>query len=137
MRTDSIFDKAIEDGKEVYFPKVMGNSLSFHRVRDLGELRPGQYGIPEPPSGASSIEARDLDLLLVPGVAFDQKGARLGYGGGYYDRIAGDVEPGRRVGILYKFQLQKSIPTECHDIEVGTLVHEQGIVFCSGKSGGD
>jgi 5-formyltetrahydrofolate cyclo-ligase len=136
VRTDSIFFKALECGKEVYFPKVTGSSLSFYRVFGLEELAPGKFGVPEPDSGAPSVESRELDLLVLPGVAFDCAGSRLGYGKGFYDRFARDIPLGKRVGISYKFQLQKSIPTEGHDTDVGFLVHEQGIVFCGSKLGG-
>jgi len=137
VRTDSIFFKALELGKEVYSPKVTGSSLSFHRVFGLNELTPGKFGVPEPDSGAPSIEPRELDLLVLPGVAFDTAGSRLGYGKGFYDRFSRVIPLGKRVGISYKFQLQKNIPTEGHDMNVGTLVHEQGIIFCSSKLGGD
>lgn len=136
VKTDSIFFKALELGKEVYFPKVSGSSLSFHRVFGLDELTPGKFGVPEPDSGAPRVQPGELDLLLLPGVAFDSAGSRLGYGKGFYDRFAHSIPLQRRIGISYKFQLQKSIPTQCHDINVGTLVHEQGIVFCSSKLGG-
>lgn len=137
VRTDSIFFKALECGKEVYFPKVTGSSLSFHRVFGLQELTPGILGVPEPGPGAPSVEPRELDLIVLPGVAFDGSGARIGYGKGFYDRFVQDIPHGKRVGISYKFQLQKSIPMERHDMDVGTLVHEQGIVFCSSELGGD
>ncbi len=137
VKTDSIFFEALELGKEVYFPKVTGSSLSFHRVFDLEELSAGKFGVPEPDLGAPSVEPRELDLLVLPGVAFDHAGSRLGYGKGFYDRFAQVIHLGKRVGISYKFQLQKSIPTKSHDMNVGTLVHEQGIVFCGSKLGGD
>ena len=137
VSTDSIFLNAVSAGKEVYFPKVKGSSLSFHRVHSLDELTPGKFGVPEPDSGAHSVEPHELDLIVLPGVAFDPRGSRLGYGKGFYDRFTQDIALGKRVGISYKFQLQKSIPNERHDMNVGTLVHEQGIVFCSSKLGGN
>ena len=136
VRTDSIFFHAIRSGKEVYFPRVTGSSLSFRKVSSMGELTPGGFGVPEPGSEAPSVEPRELDLIIVPGVAFDLSGARLGYGKGFYDRYLEGVPLSKRVGITYKFLLQKSIPTRAHDKRVGALVHEQGIVFCSSKLGG-
>ena len=137
VRTDSIFFWAVESGKEVYFPKVTGSSLSFHRVGDLEELTPGKFGIPEPDGDAPTVEPQELDLLIVPGVAFDGCGVRIGHGKGYYDRFMSDVPRSKRVGILYKLQLQKSIPSEGHDVGLGLLVHELGIIFCRSNTGGN
>lgn len=136
VRTDSIFLKAKELGKEVYFPKVSGSSLSFHRVGDLNELAPGKFGVLEPAGRAPIVEPRELDLLVVPGAAFDARGGRLGYGKGYYDRFMVDVPRSKRIGISYKLQLQKSIPSESHDLDLGLLVHELGIIFCRSNTGG-
>ena len=135
--TGSIFLHAVNSGKEVYFPEVSDSSLTFHRVCSLKELTVGKFGVSEPDPDAPLIDPLELDLLVIPGVAFDPSGSRIGYGKGYYDRAARVLPLVKRLGISYKFQLQKSIPTEDHDIAVGTLVHEQGIVFCSSKLGGD
>ena len=136
VRTDSIFFKAVESGKEVYFPKVARGSLSFHRVGNLHELTPGKFGIPEPDGCAQRAGPEELDLLIVPGVAFDGGGRRLGYGKGCYDRFMVDIPASKRIGILYKLQLQKSIPYEGHDVDLDLLVHELGIIFCRSNTGG-
>lgn len=137
VRTDSIFSHALRSGKEIFFPKVQGTTLSFRKVEDPMELTPGKFGVLEPGSDAATIAADELDLIVLPGAAFDTSGSRLGYGKGYYDRFLERVSLSKRIGITYKFQLQKNIPTRAHDKKVGVIVHEQGIVFCSSKLGGN
>lgn len=132
VRTERIFEKAKECGKELYFPRVVDGLLEFHKVEDLGELRPGRFGIPEPSRDATKIHVNDLDMIVVPGVAFDLWGRRLGYGKGYYDRSLIDVNKERLVGLAYGFQILTWIPTELGDKRVGLIITEKGIIFTEG-----
>ena len=85
--TREIFSRCRAEGREAYFPRVNGTGLSYHKVSDLKELKPGKFKIPEPDSALPGIAPEDLDLILIPGVAFDDAGVRIGYGKGYYDRL--------------------------------------------------
>ncbi len=128
--TDDIFTSAVEAGKEVYFPRVVreGPHLAFYRVKYKEELSPGSYSIMEPPAGGPEARPEVFDCIVVPGIAFDLKGARLGYGKGYYDRVlAGASCP--LVGLAFDFQvLDEPVPCEPHDVMVGLIVTESRII---------
>ena len=102
------------------------------QTRDYGlarvvpeELRPGRWGICEPPFSAKAVAPGDVDVWLVPGLAFTPDGRRLGYGGGYYDRLlAAAAHLGRvtSIGVAYPFQLLDDLPAEPHDMCVAEVV---------------
>jgi len=103
--------------------------LEFYKVDDLSELSPGKFGIPEPSRDSTKIHVNDLNMIIVPGVAFDLWGRRLGYGKGYYDRTLIDINKESLVGLAYGFQVLSCIPTELEDKGVGLLITEKGIIF--------
>lgn len=125
--TSEIFADIVAAGREAYFPVVQGGSLVFRRVRDLSELSPGAYGIPEPPASAEAIDTGSLDLVLLPGIAFDVSGNRIGYGKGYYDRAAARVPREKRIALAYGFQVLKSVPRGMHDLGCGMIITESGV----------
>lgn len=129
--TLDVFSHCLESGKDVYFPRVSGLTLSFHRVHDLAELTPGAYGIPEPSPESDAIEPGNLDLILVPGVAFDRSGRRLGYGKGYYDRAMINTALHKRVSLAYGFQVLDSVPAGKNDLGTGTVVTESAVFALS------
>jgi 5-formyltetrahydrofolate cyclo-ligase len=104
----------------VSYPYCDGETLSFRTVSTLSDLCPGRYGIREPVGGASPEQ---LDLIVVPGLAFTADGNRLGRGAGFYDRFLSTI-PGYavKVGVCFAFQLVLEIPVECHDVKVDALV---------------
>lgn len=130
--TSSIFLKSLESGKEVYFPRVSGRDLEFRRVKRPGDLVPGAFGVLEPDAQLAKIDAEQLDMVLVPGLAFDPTGKRLGYGKGYYDRALKDVDIRKRVGLAYGFQLVESLPSSDRDENVGIIVTDVGVIICEG-----
>lgn len=125
--TSEIFGDIVATGREAYFPLVLGGSLVFRRVRDLSELSPGAYGIPEPRASAEAAQAHELDLILVPGIAFDVSGNRIGYGKGYYDRGTAKVPREKRIALAYGFQVLKSVPRGKHDLGCGMVITESGV----------
>lgn len=137
-------EQAVHDGKQVVIPRVHphANEMDFYRFEGWDKLVSGSYGIMEPdPQQAKSADARQLDMVLVPGVAFDHLGGRLGYGGGYYDRffarLLREVQHDRserqgpglpvRVGIAYSVQMVDHIPMEPFDVPMTYIVTEQGV----------
>ena len=87
MPSRPLFDALVAQGIPCLFPRVLEeHALAFARVTDWSELRPGRYGVLEPPALAAVTRPEEGDLVLVPGVAFDRAGNRLGRGQGYYDR---------------------------------------------------
>lgn len=129
--TDVLFETAIREGREVAYPRVLrggGRHLAFFKVKSLKELAPGSYDIPEPAEREERALACSFDLVVVPGVAFDEKGGRLGYGKGYYDRALSGVEC-PIVALAYDFQvLKEDIPVEPHDVRVSAIVTEKRLI---------
>jgi 5-formyltetrahydrofolate cyclo-ligase len=117
--------RLVETGCMIAFPRVAGKDqpLEFHHVPDGEVLSPGSFGIPEP----LALWPRAVpDVLLVPLLAFDASGHRLGYGGGFYDRTLAAI-PARAIGIAYAGQQSASIPHEPHDRTLDMVLTEQGI----------
>ena len=89
----------------------------------------GWRGIPEPAPGCARVDASDVDWVLVPGVAFDRTGARIGYGGGYYDRLLPMLPPrAARVAGAFSMQIVDEVPSAPHDITMDAVVTEDGVV---------
>jgi 5-formyltetrahydrofolate cyclo-ligase len=102
---------------DAVWPRMDGDQLRFCQ----GPLQPGKLDIPEP-TGAE----RAPDVIVVPGVAFDRRGHRLGYGRGYYDRALAACPGARRVGLCHSFQLVEALPEEAHDEPVDYIVTPDG-----------
>lgn len=116
--------RLVKLGCEVAFPRVTGKDqpLDFHHVPDGEVLVPGSFGIPEPLAHWPSARP---DLLLVPLLAFDRLGHRLGYGGGFYDRTLALLQV-PAVGIAYAGQEVASLPRRPHDMALTMVVTERG-----------
>ena len=115
-------------GVEIAYPRVVPGArrLEFHLVGDEGELRPGAFGIPEPAADAPVAPVQSIDAFVVPGLAFDAGGARIGWGRGYYDRSLAAV-PGRlRIGYCFECQLVPEVPLEPSDLPMHAIVTETG-----------
>jgi 5,10-methenyltetrahydrofolate synthetase len=112
---------------EVALPRVEGDRLVFHAVSVADRLARGRFGMREPdPNEALQIFPAEGDTILVPGVAFDRRGGRLGRGGGFYDRFLAQWPDVRRVGIAFSEQLVAAVPREIHDVPVDAVVTEDG-----------
>ena len=115
-------------GKEVGFPVSLEDGALAFRSPDEGEsLVTGAYGIPEPPPTARSSTLNEKTLCILPALTFDQKGNRLGYGKGYYDRFLASFK-GMTLGAVYEKLMCPSVPTEEHDLPVNVVVHERGVL---------
>jgi 5-formyltetrahydrofolate cyclo-ligase len=115
-------------GKRLYLPVVgHGGKMRFAPWDRAGRLQPNRFGIPEPVGSRRRLRAGGLDVVIVPLVAFDERGNRLGMGGGYYDRAFGR---GRRrpllVGVAFSFQEAPSIPAQPWDIPLDIVITERG-----------
>lgn len=121
------------DGCELALPKMVGDSLVALRVRSADELVRGAFGVLEPPDGALEVASGAIDLILVPGLAFDIRGGRLGRGKGFYDRFLAGVR-GLKVGVCFADQVVESVPREPHDIAMDVLATPGGLIFCGPRS---
>lgn len=113
-------------GAQIAFPRVVAKTapLEFHLVPEDEVLRPGAYGIHEPRADWPSVIP---DILLVPLLAYDHRGTRLGYGGGYYDRSLGALPKARAIGIAYAGQRMDFLPRDAHDYRLDAIFTEAGL----------
>ena len=121
VRTEAILRRAMADGKRVAVPKVFGDDMKFLWLDDLSLVAPGYYDIPEPLADGPEADD-DLALVLMPGLAFDADGHRIGYGGGFYDRYLAAHHDHKLVALCYGFQLLDHLDTEDHDIPVNLVI---------------
>lgn len=124
VRTAPIIERAWADGKRVAVPKVMGSEMAFIWIDSWEGLAPqGAYGILEPLSDGP-VADDETALVLMPGLAFDRAGHRVGYGGGYYDRFLAREPHHPLVALCYDFQLLHHLDTEDHDVPVDWVIAE-------------
>lgn len=120
----------LDQGKEVYCPRMIpGDRLEAVRIDDIEDLKRSKFGIFEPLDNSDIAEAADIDLALVPGLAFARDGMRIGYGKGYYDRFFGDGgEDIVKVGLCYAFQVRDGLPVAPDDVAMDIIVTESEIL---------
>ena len=111
-------------GARVAYPRVCGpGALALHWCDEENDLTPGYCGIAEPSEAAPVAEPHEIDLVLVPGTAFDEACGRLGMGGGFYDRLLPQLAPGAlAIGLAFDEQLVAEVPAEAHDVPLGAVV---------------
>jgi 5-formyltetrahydrofolate cyclo-ligase len=131
--------QALADGKRLVLPRVNrhANELDLYRVDDLAsQLAAGSWGIAEPVVERCErlIDLNEVEFALLPGVAFARNGARLGYGGGYYDKLLARINPHPvRVAAAFALQVVQNVPQETTDVEVEWLVTERETIRCSAR----
>jgi 5-formyltetrahydrofolate cyclo-ligase len=127
--TELLFASARSAGKQVLYPLVCGNNLQFREVNEAGQRASGAFGILEPCSVGEDQNLASADLIVVPGVAFDLQGHRIGFGKGYYDRCLSQLpKHGILVGLCHDFQLLEQIPAERHDIRMQYIITDKRII---------
>ncbi|MBF0607950.1 MAG: 5-formyltetrahydrofolate cyclo-ligase [Candidatus Magnetobacterium sp. LHC-1] len=134
--TLTIIADALGSGKLVALPKVdmLKRQLDIYEIRNMGELVSGCMNIPEPDvSQSRRIDTEQLsrfDLIVMPGVAFDTAGGRLGYGGGFYDRLLSSMQYRHPllVALAYTEQMVDDIPMQEHDVRVDMIITDTGII---------
>lgn len=109
-----------EQSKDLLLPVVKGDYLEISHYSTHSGLRKGAYGISEP-NGCTLTNLHEIDLVLVPGVAFDREGHRLGRGKGYYDRLLPQLRA-RKIGVCFPFQLLDSLPVEPFDVSMDEVI---------------
>jgi 5-formyltetrahydrofolate cyclo-ligase len=135
--TAEMIKSSLLSGKRVILPKVDKDryELQLYEIRDFGELVPGYMGIPEPPFQERRMSINDADIVIIPGAGFDASGNRIGYGGGYYDRLLSGLKKQTPViAPAYEEQVVDSIPSEPHDIRVQMIVTDRRVIRCGAQS---
>ncbi|MFQ6115240.1 MAG: 5-formyltetrahydrofolate cyclo-ligase, partial [bacterium] len=129
VNTHGLIKELLDRGRTVAVPAVdLPNHTLFHsRIVDFRDLKPGAFGILEPPRELIlPIQLSEIDLIIVPGVAFDLRGYRIGFGGGYYDDFLSKVRAAK-IGLTFQFQIVEKIPTRSQDERVDILISEEGV----------
>ena len=131
IETQILIEQIIADGKIAVLPRVdrVAQSLILHSVKGPGELVASKWGIREPPAEAPTVSASGIEFILMPGVAFDRTGNRLGYGRGYYDKLLTSVDPAlARVAGAFSCQIVVKVPVGSHDQKIDTIITENEII---------
>jgi 5-formyltetrahydrofolate cyclo-ligase len=129
INTQTIIQSLLDQGKTVCLPKCLPDfAMEARKITSMGDLEPDKYGIPAPKDTCPVIPREDLDLILVPGLAFDSRGGRLGQGAGYYDRYLEDFE-GPTLGLCREDFFQINLPREPLDVWVRFVLTEEGQVW--------
>ena len=121
VRTVPMLEQALKDGKKVAVPKVYGDEMKFLYLDDLSKVSKGYAGIPEPIAD-EPVADDETALVLMPGLAFDPAGHRIGYGGGFYDKFLAAEPNHPTLALCYEFQMLPELDTEEHDIPVDTVL---------------
>ena len=130
-----LVQEALRTQRRLQVPKVDGPSnLTHHWLEDLKLLKKSSWGIPEIQDSAASVaDLSKIGLVLVPGLAFSRKGARLGQGRGYYDRFLSQLNGTTTLGVGFDWQLLEDIPEELHDIRLDGVVTESQLLWPLGE----
>ncbi len=121
VRTVPMLEQALRDGKRVAVPKCYGDEMRFIYMDDLSKVEKGYAGIPEPIADEPVADDKTA-LVLMPGLAFDPQGNRMGYGGGFYDKFLAAEPDHPTLALCYDFQMMEHLDTEDHDIPVDTVL---------------
>ena len=121
VRTVPMLEQALRDGKKVAVPKCYGDEMRFIWMEDLSQVEKGYAGIPEPIADGP-IADDETALVLMPGMAFDREGHRIGYGGGFYDKFLAQEPDHPTLALCYDFQVLPHLETEEFDIPVDCVL---------------
>lgn len=133
--TINIIKTAFSMNKRVYVPKVEGREMNFYEIRSLEGLIRSKYGIAEPSGDSKPYVSSGDDtankLMLLPGLAFDACGNRIGYGAGYYDRYMSRYpDEWIKIGLAYGFQIMEDLPVTDRDIRADFIVTDEKLIIC-------
>jgi 5-formyltetrahydrofolate cyclo-ligase len=126
VRTDMIAQSARGQKKKVFLPRTEGNMIKFYEYNTGDELTKGRFGVMEPVPNGLTVA---LDLVVIPGVVFDAKGCRIGYGKGFYDRFLAQERATFSMGLAYSFQVVDGLPRGRFDRRLGALATDEGVMY--------
>ena len=122
VNTHQLIDNLVAEGKTVLLPKVTGDeTMELCRYQSAADLREGAFHLMEP-IGEPFANNDQIEVALIPGMAFDAEGHRLGRGKGYYDRFLQSVPAMKKIGVCFDFQKVEMVPSEEHDVIVDVVI---------------
>jgi len=127
LNVNSLTENGLKDGKLIALPRfsVTKNAYEACGIDNLSDLVPGKFGVLEPPPDCQTMDTKQLDLAIVPGVAFAGLGGRLGRGGGFFDRLLTDI-PAKKCGVCFEQQVYPDVPVERHDVKMDMIATPSG-----------
>ena len=135
INTKEIINKALKDNKKIYVPRTEFKTrlMDAVEITSLDNLIESEYGILEPSAEEAHINPNELDLIIVPGVAFDRNGGRMGYGAGFYDRYfkkinKDNIKKIKKLALAYDFQILEKIPMNEQDVPVSYIITEKEFI---------
>lgn len=135
VQTEKMIEESLRKDKRVVVPFIdwQRKEILPSEIKDLAkDIKIGILKIPQPKKNFySPFSPASIDLVIIPGVVFDRKGNRLGFGGGFYDRFLGKLSDiTKLVGLAFELQLVDNVPSQSHDVAVDYLITEEGIIDC-------
>lgn len=140
VRTRNDLEKALESGKKIVVPYCVDGELELFHLESMDEMSLGMYRILEPKQELRTIDSKrvdvkEIDLIIVPGVAFDRNGGRTGHGKGYYDKLLEHARPDTPlIALAFECQLFDEIPMQSHDIYMDKVVTEKAAYVGRGRA---
>lgn len=129
VMTKRIIEDAHQNGKKVAIPKVEGDRIIFYYLENnQKELEEGYFGIREPQIAKPVTNSKGI--MVVPGIAFDEYGYRIGYGKGFYDRYLHENDIFQKISLVLELQMVEKVPSDKHDIPVDMIVTEERVINC-------
>lgn len=122
--TKGFIEDCLAAGKNVFVPKVYGQQMHFHKIDSLALLKAGKYGILEPVNAFDADWEKESGLMIMPGLAFDKRRNRVGYGGGFYDRYLEMHPQFETIAVCFDFQIVDILETESYDLKPQSIVSE-------------
>ncbi|WP_239421750.1 5-formyltetrahydrofolate cyclo-ligase [Bacillus sp. CGMCC 1.16541] len=132
VETNELIHRAWNEGKQVVVPKcdAKEKKMTFYKLTSFSQLETVYFGLQEPiVQQTERYLPTQIDLIITPGIVFDQKGYRIGYGGGYYDRYLASYN-GEVIALAFSFQVTNKVPFEEHDLPVKAIITEKEIINC-------
>lgn len=124
--THALIKEAFSQNRTLYAPKIFGEKIVLCKIQSWEDLESGNFGVLEPKT-LPEESAQKIDLILVPGIAFDNFGHRIGYGKGYYDKLLKSIS-GYKVGLAFSEQLINKVPHEAHDVPVDLIITDSALI---------
>lgn len=125
--THAVISDLLKKGKTICIPKITDSSLTLYKITTLSDLKISKMGIYEPVCTSNQISGEQIDVFIIPGIAFDRYGTRIGWGKGYYDKLLTSVtQP--KIGLAFSEQIFPLLPRENHDIVMDIIVTEKEII---------
>ena len=137
LDTTSLLEAAWSEPKTVALPRLNRHThtISFHAVRDHKALSKSPLGIAEPQEDSPTMDLTAVDIVVVPALAADARGHRIGYGHGHYDRVLARMPTATRICLIYDFQLLVELPDEGHDERAHVVLTDQRVLDLRARDG--